>query len=290
VHVRFSPDRGFGLIRNMESRRTILTINDLLEGINSIAAAPPPLRRNRTVSARAHSTDKAPAATKPWSCHGYVVPDSAFRHFKELFDGTSLRALDGIKKLNIAEIRYRRGSGHHTCEVSYRLANSDDFVEVKVLAGKLSKKMKEAGHTSLQWPDGTMLRPNSLPPAIQRTPLTWDRWESLVNAMEAEGDATEVDKELWRSLVHLPKPVGKKKGSRGGRDSDVVSKNPDVEPETTSTSRSPALAKSPSQLLSRAGPRKRKAKRNKLQGTSSKWTVAPGASRADRRRAKKNLS
>jgi hypothetical protein len=259
-HTKFSPDRGFALIRNAQAKHDIYTMDDWLKLVNNISP------------------------TGEYRSFGYEMPDECFRRFKELFDGTGLKAITGIKVLNIAEIRYRAvvKDGVRQCIVDYLLAGAgeEERVEVSVLKTRLSKKDAKEGRSLPPWPDGSLLKEPNLPSSLPRTPLSFDRWNQLMVNVERFVGITEEQLQWWEELPHAE---GSKKGKRkraSERASSKASKGKTPEPPTTSTSSSSAsAAPSRAALLAKASPEEPTTGRYLSRLERAARSLPPGAKR-----------
>jgi len=239
-HTKFSPDRGFALVRNAQKKHDIHTIHDWISIINDISP------------------------NGEYKCFGYEVPDDRFRDFKALFDETGIVPIQRIKVLPISEIFYSATfapDGRRQCTVRLRLSSDEELQQVPAFKSRLSAKELSDGGSLPVWPDGSILQEGKLPPLLPRKPLTFDRHRQLlVNVEKFVGISPEA-LEWWENLPHVEgsRSGKRKRASEREQERRDKGKEPVDDPASSSTpsssnrtamlaSSSPAVAQSSSTL------------------------------------------
>lgn len=177
-HTKFSPDRSFGLIRGCLSKHTVISLPDLLNLINDIGV------------------------DAEWKCSGAEVRDEDFRQWKVLFNGSNIEALDGIKIMNIQEIRiraYDNEDGKRRVRVTVVQVDKTEKVKVCPVREKLRKEEKKAGFTEVPWPTGDEVRSN-IPPLLSRKPLSQTRYSALQDIVKKFIGVSEDQKQFYVNL------------------------------------------------------------------------------------------
>jgi hypothetical protein len=178
-HTKFSPDRGFGLIRQSLEKFDAFTIPDLVAMANTLAPS------------------------SEYACRGAPARTDKFRRYKTSIADPFVK-LKGIKALNIGEIIFRPAEkdGKRICCVSYKLVgSSDDEVQVQVV--KRGRTAEERANTHERFPNGEILS-SSPPPVIERKVFSYDRWAQLMEILDRCVGVTEDVLDYYRAIPHRP--------------------------------------------------------------------------------------
>lgn len=165
--ARFSPDRGFARIATAQKKATIHTLQEWVDVIND---------------ASHESHDYALA--------GKIMPDECFMNFKPIAD--QFKKLDGIKKLPISEVTFRRGQdkdGNPLVRCSYKRGMMPRVTRFQILKRGVSwASIEKVDFDELQ--------------CIPRQPLSWRRYSDLLKTAR---EVIPPDKfAFWENLCHAP--------------------------------------------------------------------------------------
>jgi hypothetical protein len=186
-HTKFSPDRGFALVRNEEKKHTILTMADWLAVINNIG-------------------DESSGQS---FCTAEEVQAEDFRQWKSLV--YPFKDFPGIKKMDIEEIVFEKarvGGVSNACRVKYKLIGKEGYTVKDMKRTTLNKELRDAGFTAVPgWPSLRDLEEDQ-PAALPIIPQSYRRWSELVKSIkEVIKDLPEERQsavlEYWENIHHV---------------------------------------------------------------------------------------
>jgi hypothetical protein len=192
-HTKFSPDRGFGLIRQALERFDAYTVPDLMRMTNQLGS------------------------DRSYNCRGMEAVVSEFRDYRSTIS-RPFKQLKGIKSLNIGEIIFRPAfvGEKRICRVFYKLVGWDEEVEVDVVSRGRTAEQRASHHD--RFPAGEIISTD--PPAkIPRKVFSYDRWAQL---MEIIGRCVHVPEEAVEYFCAIPHQPYTQRCSRKERPDSVI--------------------------------------------------------------------
>ena len=197
-HTKFSPDRGFALVRNAEKKNTIRTMKHWINVINGIGEG-----------------------EEGEYCTAEEMTE--FRQWKAL--ALPFNKFDGIKKLDVEELQFTKGRSN-TCNVTYKLISETEFKQVCIKRTKMLKDLRDLSLDEVpDWPTEDILKEN-LPEPLLLIPLAFKRWQDLVKGIKTMVEPLSIQEqtevlEYWENLRHVeqgntesPQVEGNKRAKR----------------------------------------------------------------------------
>ena len=180
-HTKFSPDRGFALVRNEEKKNTILTMKNWIDVICKIGEQ-----------------------EEGEFCTAEEMLE--FRQWKAL--SLPFKKFDGIQKLDVEEIVFTKGRSN-SCNVSYKQVSQEEFKTIDIKRTKIGKDLRDLGFSEVpDWPTDQALKEENLPEKIPLIPLSFNRWNELCKNMKQLVQSFNPEQQVevlkyWENLPHL---------------------------------------------------------------------------------------